>query len=509
MDKAEKQNLWQTFSQIFRKRTIDTGLGISEPAEMQMTAINYLHGDIYEVVSRKAQKLADYHTMSYYPEVSEAVDIIVDEAIVRDEDNEVLQLSIIDESVRENTQRILEKEFKYITSILNFNTIADDLLRRYYIEGELFGEIIIDPSNKKKGVTGITMLPNDTMGVIYDKKGDVERYIQKIEGKEEIGFVKEQVAYINTGEFGENLNVVYSFLEKAKVPYRQLKRMEESLIIYRIVRAPERRVFKVNVGNLPKAKADAVINELIRKYRQRMVYDSDTGDVVAGTHVQPASEDFWIPVRANGEGTEIDTLPSASNLGEITDVKYFLTKLYKALHIPASRVEKEEGNMFQTHIGDMERDELRFSKFIDKLRTKFIEFLYQIFMTHITMKGYAQELGINRNSFRFVFNENNIYEENKSLDRWERRLNLYSQAQELIGKTFSREFAEKTFLCLSDEERLENEQQIRKEKAKGELNDIENGEMGDTGMGGETGVEGEEPEDTGEEDEQENQNIYG
>lgn len=460
--------------------------------------MEWYHDSIYASTSNKKKLLKEYREMAMYPEVSEALDEICDEAISPDDQDNIIKLQIDNEKVAKNQNKTknLQKEFDYIMDdVLKVNDNMFTLFKKFYTEGELFGELVINENSPKAGVQKIAYLPADNMEVKYDKFGNVESYYQLVEKTgsntdTKVLFKKSQIAYVNSGVFSNNKTMPLSYLERAKISYRQLKWMEDSLIIYRIVRAPERRVFTIDVGNLPKGKAEEYMNSIVKRYQQKKIYNPATGNIDVGKQVLSMIEDFWLPKRSDGSGPSVETLPGGESLGEITDVLYFVKKLYKALKVPTRRLE-DDGNQFMPRgqENDITRDEIKFSKYVVRVRSRFSKFLLQIFITHLKLKGLWQQYQLTVNDITLLFNQENEWRETRKLTSLRERLELFGQMKEYENEVYSLDWLQRNILKMSDEEIKENQKGFAKE---------EEPEEGDEEAGLEDGEE-EAPEDGEEE----------
>ena len=355
--------------------------------EAQVQGWDFLNNNVYNTILAKEPMIKEYRQMSLYPEIADAIDEITNEAIIPDKNNQIISMKVLDAELgkNENVLKNLQKEFDYIkNNILEFDTTGEDLFRKFYVEGELYGELIVDKDNPKKGLSGIQILPSMSMVIKYDERQNPENFTQKLKNvrikdnksinsmKDEIEFSPSQIAYVNSGLVNYGKNVVFSYLERAKVAYRQLKWMENSLLIYRITRAPERLVFKIDVGKLPKNKAEEYLKKVINNYRNKKVYNPSTGEVDVGKDLLAMNENFYFPTRGDGIGSTVEQLPGAQNLDQIVDVSYFLKKLYKSLKIPASRLDIPATGTTPETGTEISRDEVKFSKYVGSIR-KIIE----------------------------------------------------------------------------------------------------------------------------------------
>ena len=439
------------------------------------TGLGWYHDSIYATTSSKKKLLCEYREMAMYPEVAEALDEICDEAIVPDDQDEVIKLQIDNEKIAKNKNKSanLQKEFDFVMNdILNVNDNAFTLFRKFYTEGELYGELVIDDAKPKVGVQKISYLPAESMTMEYDTFGNVKTYSQLVEKKNtrtdiKVTFKPSQIAYVNSGIFSTDKTMPLSYLERAKISYRQLKWMEDALIIYRIVRAPERRVFTVDVGNMQKGKAEKYMNDIVTRYRQKKIYNPATGKIDVGKQVLSMVEDIWLPKRSDGAGPSVESLPGGESLGEITDVLYFVKKLYKALKVPTLRLEEEGGGgsyMPRGQENDITRDEIKFSKYVVRVRNRFSKFFMQVFITHLKLKGLWNQYQLTTADLKLIFNQENEWRETKKLNALRERLELFSQMKEYENEVYSLDWMKKNILKMSDEEIKENEKGFVKEE---------------------------------------------
>lgn len=471
-------------------------MGISE-YDMCLSQ-EYYYQNIYGNSADKTKLLKEYREMAMFPEVADAIDEICDEAISSDDNGEFLFLQLDNDALSRNNNKSknLQKEFNYIlNNLLDFNNQGFSLFRKFYIEGELFSEMVINKSSPKQGIKKLVFLPPETITPIYDEYNNITNFVQKAEGTKTdsvIKFSSKQVAYVNSGIFTNDKRIPLSHIERAKVAYRQLKWMEDALIIYRIVRAPERRVFTIDVGNLPKKKAEEHMNNIIRRYKQKKIYNPSTGEIDVGKQVLSMIEDYWLPQRGDGSGPKIDTLAGGTELGEIDDVLYFVKKLYKALKIPVKRLDVDSGGgSFQPsgREGEGDRDEIKFSKYVVRVRNRFSKFVSQIFFTQLKLKGLWKQYNLEEEMFKIIFNEENEWRETKKLENFRIKLDIFREAKEHTANpekaVFSIEYLLKNIMKLSDEEITEINKGIDDEKkeAEAEANGENDGEEENDGVG--------------------------
>ena len=357
----------------------------------------------------EADLIGRYREMSLHPEADSAINDVVNEAIAGDLNDHPVDIDLQNLKISQNLKNVIRDEFENVLVLLDFDRKAYDIFRRWYIDGRLFYHKMIDVNDPAFGITELRYIdPRKIKKVIeFDKPKDrqrvvdpevtsivpksVEYYIYSpkgLKGYENNGvkIAPDAVTYVHSGQMDMQRNYVLSHLHKAIKALNQLRMIEDSLVIYRLSRAPERRIFYIDVGNLPKQKAEQYLREVMSRYRNKLVYNADTGEIRDDKKFMSMLEDFWLPRREGGRGTEISTLPGGQNLGELEDVKYFQKKLYRALNVPESRLESESSfNIGRS--AEITRDEVKFQKFIVRLRKKFTDLFNDILKTQLILKG--------------------------------------------------------------------------------------------------------------------------
>ena len=436
-----------------------------------------------------------YREMSIHPECDSAINDIVNEAIAGELDNHPVDVELSNLRVSENLKRVIRDEFNNILSLLDFDRKAYDLFRRWYIDGRLFFHKVIDPKDPNKGITEIRYIdPRKIKKVIeFDKPKDrqapvdpqnaslapksVEYYIyapKGLKGYENQGvrIAPDAICYCHSGVLDMQRNYVLSHLHKSIKALNQLRMIEDSLVIYRLSRAPERRIFYIDVGNLPKQKAEQYLREVMSRYRNKLVYNADTGEIRDDKKFMSMLEDFWLPRREGGRGTEISTLPGGQNLGELEDVKYFQRKLYRALNVPESRLESESTfNLGRSQ--EITRDEVKFQKFITRLRKRFSDMFNDLLKTQLVLKGIItlEEWDDMKEHIQYDYIADNYFSELKEKEILNERLALLQQMDPLAGRYFSLDYLRRQVLKQTDEEIREIDKQMKKEIAEGKLID--------------------------------------
>jgi hypothetical protein len=411
-----------------------------------------------------AQLIMKYRGVSGHPEVDEA-----NEAISASEGESALTLTLDKVEVSDQIKKGITEEFENIVSMLNFNEVGHDLFKRWYIDGRLYHHLVVNESNLKAGVQEIRPIDASKIRKIKQvkKKKDPVTGAQIVEKVDEYYLYQEKpgsqtsgiklsndsVSYVTSGLLDASRKKIVSHLHKALKPINQLRMMEDSLVIYRLARAPERRIFYIDVGNLPRGKSEQYMKDIMARYRNKLVYDADTGAVKDDRKHMSMLEDFWLPRREGGRGTEISTLPGGENLGQIDDILYFQKRLYKSLNVPISRLEQEA----QFSLGrstEISRDELKFQKFIDRLRKRFGHLFQGILKKQLIMKGLITEEDWDtwKNDIVIDYSRDNHFTELKDAELLRERLTTLDQASQYVGDYFSKEYVMKKILMMTDDD---------------------------------------------------------
>jgi len=429
-----------------------------------------------------------YRQISSYPEVDMAIEDICNEAIT-EESGVIVNLNLDNLEQKDSVKELIHEEFQRILNLINFKGTAYDLFRRWYTDGRLFFHVIInenktdagilelrqiDPTRIRK-VKEIEKVKDPKTGAELTKEGD-EYYIYQdenlVQQGEGLRIHTDAIIQVNSGLLNDERNKVIGYLQKALKPLNQLSMMEDSLVIYRISRAPERRIFYIDVGNLPKGKAEEYLNNTMNRYRNKIVYDPTTGNLKDEKVHRNVMEDFWLPRREGGRGTEIDTLPGGQNLGEIEDVQYFQNKLYRALNIPMSRL--QEADAFSVgRSSEITRDELKFQKFIDRIRNKFSVMFYEILKRQLVLKKIivpSDWVNI-REGMNVEYSRDNYYAELKDSEILKERIETIQMLDEYIGLFWSKDWVRRNILKLTDDEIKDiNKQNIDDPLEPGDIN---------------------------------------
>ena len=438
-----------------------------------------------------------YRDIAQQPECDSAIEDITNEAIVSDERDQSVSILLDRLDVSPKIKTKIREEFHEILHLLDFNLKGHDIFRRWYVDGRLYYHKIIDPKNPRKGIkevryidprkikkaretqkevnasTGMEMVKKIDDFYLYNDKG----WEQNVGTSEGVKITSDSITYCPSGLIDMGKGTVLSYLNKAIKPVNQLRMIEDSLVIYRISRAPERRIFYIDVGNLPKMKAESYLKDVMNRYRNKMVYDARTGEIRDDRNHMSMLEDFWLPRREGGRGTEITTLPGGSNLGEIDDITYFQKKLFRSLNVPVSRLAEESGGFQIGRSDNITRDEPKFTKFVQRLRKKFTALFLDMIRTQLLLKGViaVEEWDHFKEHIQFDFLQDGHFTELKNAEILRERLDMLGQVESYVGTYFSKEYVKKNILRMSDEEIEEIETQI---------GDEEGGEMGgdDDGM---------------------------
>ena len=431
-----------------------------------------------------------YREMAMQPEIESAIDDICNEAIVQNDDGENIKIVLDKLEVSPKIKKSIESEFNTILRLLNYNNMAPDIFRRFYIDGRLFYHILIDRENPVAGIKELRYVDPRKIRKVREVKKDKdgrtgvemvtvvnEYYIfndKSVNGSQSnygpvgVRIAKDSIINVNSGLMDSRRASVLSYLHKAIKPLNQLRMIEDATVIYRISRAPERRIFYIDVGNLPKMKAEQYLRDIMVKYKNKVVYDAQTGEVRDERKFLSMMEDFWLPRREGGKGTEIQTLPGGQNLGELEDVKYFEKKLYKALNVPISRMESATSFTIG-RATEITRDEVKFAKFVAKLRNRFTELFDNALRVQCVLKGICteEEWSIFKESIYYDFIRDNNYAELKDAELLQNRLGLLQQIDQYTGRYYSMNWIRRNVLRMNDDEIKAIDDEIAEERASG------------------------------------------
>ena len=416
-----------------------------------------------------SQLILKYRGSAMHPEADAAIEDIVNEAITSSDMKPALTLNLDRVPVSSSIKKQMLTEFDNIYNMLNFKELGHDIFRRWYVDGRLYHHLVVDDTNLSAGIQEIRYIDASKIRKVKQvkKKKDPATGAPLIEKVDEfyvyqekpgsqanaIKLTNDSVSYCTSGLLDEHRKKVLSFLHKALKPITQLRMMEDSLVIYRLARAPERRMFYIDVGNLPRGKAEQYMKDIMAKYRNKLVYDAKTGEIRDDRKHMSMLEDFWLPRREGGRGTEISTLPGGENLGQIEDIIYFQKRLYRSLNVPLNRLEQEQ----QFSLGratEISRDELKFQKFIDRLRNRFSTFFYEILRKQLLMKNIITDEDWNswKNEVNIDYTRDNHFSELKEAELLREKIQTLDQIQNYVGEYFSKQWVQKNILLFDDDE---------------------------------------------------------
>lgn len=446
--------------------------------------------DLDGTAKNEVELISRYREMAMQPEIESAIDDIVNEAICQDDDGKTIAIVLDNLKQPDKIKDSIKKEFQNVLRLFNYNQMAQDIFRRYYIDGRMYYHIIIDRENPTQGIkelryidprklrkvremkrkkderTGVDIV--DTVNEYYIYNDKVVTGTSSNFGPVGVRITTDSIISVVSGLMDSRRAAVLSYLHKAIKPLNQLRMIEDAIVIYRISRAPERRIFYIDVGNLPKLKAEQYLRDIMVKYKNKVVYDANTGEVRDDRKYLSMMEDYWLPRREGGKGTEITTLPGGQNLGELEDIKYFQRKLYGALSVPISRLEPDQGFSLGRS-AEVTRDELKFSKFVERMRIKFSEVFDQTLRVQCVLKGICTEEEWNefKEHIHYDFIKDNNFSELKEAELITNRLQLLSSVDPYTGVYFSQAWIQRNVLRLSDDEIKDMQTEIDKEKKDG------------------------------------------
>ena len=449
--------------------------------------------DLEGSVRNEIELVSRYREMANHPELEMAIDDIVNEAITHNDEGRVVDIVLDKLKQPVAIKKKIAEEFDNVLKLLNFSNLADDLFKRWYIDGRIYYHVVVDEKNPKQGIqelrfvdprkirkvreikkgtdpkTGALIITSIAEYYVYNDKGTVtQTYTSSVNAGLRIS--PESILNVNSGLMDAKNVFVISYLHKAIKPLNQLRMIEDAVVIYRVSRAPERRVFYIDVGNLPKGKAEQYLRDVMIKYKNKVVYDAATGEVRDDRKHMSMLEDFWLPRREGGKGTEIVTLPAGQNLGELEDVKYFRTKLLQSLNVPISRLEPQQGGMIGIgRTSEVTRDEVKFDKFIQRLRNKFSKIFDNALRIQLTLKGVctSEEWEEFKEDIYFDYKKDNNFTELSEAELLKERMSVLGIVDPYVGKYFSMEWVRKYVLRLSDETIAEIDKQMKKEESLG------------------------------------------
>jgi len=427
------------------------------------------------------QLIMKYRGVAQHPEVDAAVEDIVNESIIGSEMDISCEINLDKVEAPNNIKKQMTEEFNNIYGMLKFTDLGHDIFRSFYVDGRIYHHLVVNESNLKAGIQEIRTIDAAkirkvkevkhkkdqlTGAKIVEKVSEFYIYQEKSGTNQGVKLSPDSVSYVSSGLLDPSKKQVVSYLHKALKPINQLRMMEDSLVIYRLARAPERRIFYIDVGNMPRNKSEAYMRDIMARYRNKIVYDSSTGQLKDDRKHMSMLEDFWLPRREGGRGTEISTLPGGENLGQIDDIIYFQKRLYRSLNVPVARLE-QESSFTLGRSTEISRDEVKFQKFIDRLRKRFATLFTGILKKQLILKGVITEQDWDEwKSFITVdFQRDNHFTELKNSELLQNRLQTLDQVSQYVGEYFSREWAMKNVMMFSDEDIEEMKQQVEGENA--------------------------------------------
>ena len=467
--------------------------------------------DVEGVFKTEYDLIRRYREMALHPEVDSAIEDIIIEAIVADQNDSPVQIDLENLNVGPNIKDLIRSEFQYIKEMLDFDKKAHEIFRNWYVDGRIYYHKVIDLEKPEEGIKELRYI--DALKIKYvreQKKKGGANAIQYVQGnkpggndnpldadfeglseyfiytphsyqknqygsvavtgqqKDAVKFAKDAVAYCTSGLVDRNKQTVLSYLQKAIKSLNQLRMIEDSLVIYRLSRAPERRIFYIDVGNLPKAKAEQYLREVMARYRNKLTYDANTGEIRDDKKYMSMMEDFWLPRREGGRGTEISTLPGGQNLGELTDVEYFQKKLFRSLNVPESRMADNSGFSLGRS-SEILRDELKFTKFVGRMRKRFSNLFHDILKTQLILKNVVtpEEWEQMSDHIQYDYLYDNHFAELKDAELMQERLGLVATADPYIGKYYSVDYIRRKILRQTDSEINEEDKLIAAEREAG------------------------------------------
>jgi hypothetical protein len=450
--------------------------------------------DLEGSVRNELELITRYREMSLHAECEAAIDEIISESITIDtDDGEIVDINMDKLKQPDSIKKKIREEFQNVKRMLNFSNLGDEIYRRWYIDGRINYHIIVNEKQPKQGIqelrfidprkirkvreiqkgkdprTGAELITSITEYYVYNDRGmTTQGYTANATaGASGIRIAPDSIINVNSGLMDAKNTMVLGYLHKAIKPLNQLRMTEDAIVIYRLSRAPERRVFYIDVGNLPKLKAEQYLRDIMVKYRNKLVYDANTGEIKDERKHLSMLEDFWLPRREGGKGTEITTLPAGQNLGELQDVQYFQKKLYQSLNVPVGRLDTQPGGMVGLgRVTEVTRDEVKFAKFVNRLRNKFCQLFDGALKVQLSLKGICttEEWDEIKESIWYDFKKDNNFAEMREAELLRERLNLVATVDPYIGKYFSLEWVRKNVLQQSDDEIEEMQKQIEEEQ---------------------------------------------
>lgn len=460
---------------------------IADDGAITVTAGGYFgtYLDLEASFKNENDLVTRYREMAMQPELESAIDEIINEAIVHDVAGKSVSIMVDDLDQPDKIKEMIREEFQTVLRLLDFSNMGSDIFRGWYIDGRLFYQVLIDEKQPRLGIQELVYIDPRKIKKVRTviKKKDPRTKVEVVDGIQEFYIFNEKatvqgqslvtqvndtsvkiaadaIVNVNSGLLDAKRQMVLSYLHKSIKPLNQLRMVEDAVVIYRLSRAPERRVFYIDVGNMPKIKAEQYLRDIMTKFRNKVVYDSSTGEVKDDRKFMSMMEDFWIPRRGEGKATEITTLPAGQNLGELSDVRYFENKLYKSLNVPVSRLEPQTGFSLGRST-EITRDELKFTKFIDRLRNRFSLLFDELMKRQLSLKGICSidEWEVLKEKIHYDFLKDNNFAELKEAELMAARLQLMQQIDPYVGTYYSKAWVKKHVLHFDEEgiERMDAE----------------------------------------------------
>ena len=427
-------------------------------------------------IKNEVELIRRYRETSLIPECDSAIEDVINECITSDSSDRIVTLDLRDTKLSDSLKKKIQDEFSTILTLMKFNQNSHEIFRKWYVDGRIYFHKVVDKNNIKKGIvdirpidplkikkvrnvtkdrdpkTGIEQVKKVDEFFVFNDKGYDKTGTASAEGNT-VKIAPEAITFTTSGLLDYTKNVVVGYLHKALKTANQLSMMEDALVIYRISRAPERRIFYIDVGNLPKAKAEQYLADVMNRYKNKLVYNADTGEIKDDRKHMSMLEDFWLPRREGGRGTEITTLPGGQNLADIDDIEYFKKKLYQSLNVPASRMEADNGfNMGRA--SEISRDELKFNKFTNRLQKKFARVFTDILKTQLVLKEIVsgEEFDKVKDFIQYDYATDNHFTELKDAEIMRERLDTLSNISDYVGQYYSKEWVRKYILRQSEED---------------------------------------------------------
>jgi len=438
--------------------------------------------DMEGTAKNEADLVRRYREISLHPECDQAIEDICNEAIVSSEEKDSVRVTLENIPFGNEVKKRIDEEFLNVLKLMNFSTKGFEIFKRWYVDGRIFYQKIIDRETPKNGITELRYIDPRKIKKVRELKkmrstvdlsltNDYEEYFmfneKGVAGSTSgsgVRIAADTIAFCSSGLVDQNKNMILSYLHKAIKPVNQLRMIEDAVVIYRIARAPERRIFKIDVGNLPKQKAEQYLRDVMARYRNKLVYDANTGEIRDDRSYMNMLEDYWLPTREGGRGTDITTLPGGQNLGEMADIEYFQRKLYRSLNVPVSRLEPATG-FSMGRSTEITRDELKFTKFVQRLRKKFTELFNDFLKTQLVLKGVIsiEDWPVIQANIQYDFLQDGHFAELKESEMLKERVALADGLEKYVGKYFSQEYIRKFVFKQSEKEIKDLDRQISKE----------------------------------------------